>query len=136
MRTLPLVIVASVFSSLVLAAERESKGVDAPGKTLHAFFEAEWDYSMEQNPTRASALGDRRWNDRWDDDSLEANQRQEEHAKDALQRLTKMDRTKLSPGDQLNYDLFRKRLEQDIAGFKFRMNLLPINQRGGIQTAD
>ena len=43
---------------------------------------------------------------------------------------------KLSPEDQLNYDLFKKDLEEDIAGFKFRRYLLPINQRGGIQTAD
>ena len=60
----------------------------------------------------------------------------EEHTKDALERFGKIDRAKLSPADQLNYDLFKKDLEEDIAGFKFRRYLLPINQRGGIQTAD
>ncbi len=71
-----------------------------------------------------------------DDDSLEANQKQQEHAKAALLQLTKVDRAKLSPADRLNYELFKKRLEQEIAGFRFRMHLVPINQRGGIQTAD
>ncbi len=105
-------------------------------KALHRFFDAEWDYELEQNPTRASSLGDRRWNDRWDDDSLEAIQKREAHTKETLERLQKIDRTNLSPADQLNYDLFQKDLEQDIAGFPFRRYLLPINQRGGIQTAD
>src|SRR5437899_876334 len=38
-------------------------------RTLHALFDRTWDYEMEQHPTRASSLGDRRWNDRWGDDS-------------------------------------------------------------------
>ncbi|HEV3408737.1 MAG TPA: DUF885 family protein, partial [Chthoniobacterales bacterium] len=118
------------------ASPSPSPAANETAKALHAFFEAEWDYQMEQNPVRASTLGDRRWNDRWEDDSLEAQRKREEHAKDALARFGKIDRAKLSPADQLNYDLFKKNLEQDIAGFRFRMYLLPINQRSGIQTRD
>ncbi|HSH39864.1 MAG TPA: DUF885 domain-containing protein [Chthoniobacterales bacterium] len=106
------------------------------GKALHALFDAEWEYTMEQNPTWASSLGDRRWNDKWPDMSLEAIRKREDRTRDALQRLAKIDRSKLSPADQLNYDLFKKDLEADIEGFKFRMYLLPIDQRGGIQTED
>ncbi|MDQ6913436.1 MAG: DUF885 domain-containing protein, partial [Verrucomicrobiota bacterium] len=127
---------ATFLLTLVLAAARIVSAEDDTAKTLHAFFDAEWDYQMEQNPTRASSMGDRRWNDRWDDDSLDAIHKREDHAKDVLQRFGKIDRAKLSVADQLNYDLFKKNLEQDIAGFRFRMYLLPINQRGGIQTAD
>lgn len=117
------------------AAAQEKPNADA-AKTLHAFFEAEWNYEMEQNPTQASSLGDRRWNDRWPDRSLEAIRKREEHATGALARLNKIDRGKLSPVDQLNYDLFKKDLETDIEGFKFRTYLMPINQRGGVQTLD
>jgi uncharacterized protein (DUF885 family) len=106
------------------------------GKPLHEFFDAEWNYEMEQSPVRASSMGDRRWNDRWGDQSLEAIRKREEHAKDALIRLKKFDRAQFSPADQLNYDLFKKGLEQDIEGAKFRSYLMPINQRGGIQTLD
>jgi uncharacterized protein (DUF885 family) len=106
------------------------------GKALNEFFEAEWNYEMEQSPARASSMGDRRWNDRWGDQSLEAIHKREQHEVDALARLKKMDRAQLSPADQLNYDLFQKDLEQDIEGSKFRSYLMPINQRGGIQTLD
>src|ERR1700716_2967867 len=95
---------ATFLLTIVFAATRILSAEDDTAKTLHAFFDAEWDYQMEQNPTRASSMGDRRWNDRWDDDSLDAYGKREEHAKDALQRLSKFDRAKLSPADQLNYD--------------------------------
>ena len=62
------------------------------GKALNEFFEAEWNYEMEQSPARASSMGDRRWNDRWGDQSLEAIRKREEHATDALARLKKFDR--------------------------------------------
>jgi uncharacterized protein (DUF885 family) len=106
------------------------------GKALNEFFEAEWNYDMEQSPARASSMGDRRWNDRWGDQSLEAIRKREEHANAELERLKKFDRAQLSAADQLNYDLFKKDLEQDIEGAKFRSYLMPINQRGGIQTLD
>ena len=65
-------------------------------------------YAMEQNPTWASSLGDRRWNDRWPDMSLEAIGKREDARATRSQRLGKIDRAKLSPADQLNYDLFKK----------------------------
>ncbi len=136
MKTLLSFVAASLAAVTAFGAEPTPAQSNPAAKALDAFFEAEWDYAMEQNPTRASSLGDRRWNDRWDDDTLEANQKREDHAKDVLLRLARLDRAKLSRADQRNYDLFKKRLEQEIAGFKFRMHLLPINQRGGIQTAD
>jgi uncharacterized protein (DUF885 family) len=115
---------------LALAENKEA------GKALNEFFESEWNYEMEQSPSRASSMGDRRWNDRWGDQTLEAIHKREEHAIVALERLKKFDRTQLSAADQLNYDLFKKDLEQDIEGAKFRSYLMPINQRGGIQTLD
>lgn len=117
------------------AAFAETKNADA-GKALNAFFDSEWDYEMEQSPARASSMGDRRWNDRWGDQSLEAIRKREEHVTEALARLKKFDRARLSPADQLNYDLFKKDLETDIEGSKFRTYLMPINQRGGVQTLD
>jgi len=119
------------------SASAQSQSSPSPaGKTLNDFFESEWNYEMEQNPTRASSLGDRRWNDRWGDRSLEAIRKDEEHTADALARLTKIEPAQLSPADRLNYDLFKKDLETDIEGAKFRAYLMPVNQRGGPQTLD
>ena len=42
-------------------------------------------------------------------------------------------RSKLNVTDQLNYDLFRKNQEDSIEGDRFKQELLPINQMGGVQ---
>lgn len=136
MRSITIPFVSTLITLLPLAAfAAEPKETEA-GKALNAFFEAEWEYEMEQSPVRASFMGDRRWNDRWGDSSLEAIRKREAHAIEALARLKKFDRAKLSPANQLNYDLFQKDLETDIEAAKFRTYLMPITQRGGLQTLD
>jgi uncharacterized protein (DUF885 family) len=107
-----------------------------PARTLHALFDAEWEYAMRESPTWASTLGDRRYNDRWDDLSLAAVERRHQHDIDTLAQLKTIDRARLTPADQLNYDLFKKQYETEIEGHKFRWYLVPLNQRGGIQTED
>ena len=106
------------------------------GAKLHSFFKAEWDYLMEQAPTWASQLGDRRWNDKWEDPGLAATARRLEHTRDALARLRKIDRGMLIPADQLNYDLYAQQCEIHLEGSKFRGELTPLTQRDGIQLAD
>ena len=103
---------------------------------LRQLFAAEWDYEMEQNPTRASSLGDRRWNNRWADVSMAAITARHEHNRQVLARLKAINRSRLSAADQLNYDLFQKEYESRIEENAYRWHLVPINQRGGIQTAN
>ncbi len=103
---------------------------------LHALFDREWDYQMQQHPTRASSLGDRRWNDRWADDSLANIEARYRHTLAVLDELKRIDRARLSPPDQLNYDLFQRQLETAAQGHQFHWYLVPLNQRGGIQTAN
>src|SRR5215813_142230 len=105
-------------------------------KALHELFTTEWDYEMQQHPEEASNLGDRRWNDRWTDESLDAHAKRYQHNQEVLVRLRKIDRGALSSAEQLNYDLFQKRYEDRVEGYKFHWFLLPLNQREGIQTID
>ncbi|HYL94085.1 MAG TPA: DUF885 domain-containing protein, partial [Alphaproteobacteria bacterium] len=111
-------------------------GQNASSKALHDLFATEWEYELQQDPEQASSLGDYRWNDRWADESLEAYARRYQHTREVLAKLAKIDRASLSPADQLNYDLFKKRHERAIEGQKFHRYLVPLDQRGGIQTQD
>jgi uncharacterized protein (DUF885 family) len=112
------------------------KTANAVTRELYALFDSEWEYDMQQHPTHASSLGDRRWNDRWEDLSPAAIEGRYQHSVATLEKLKRMDRAQLSPADQLNYDLFRQRYEMGVEGHKFHWYLIPLNQRGGIQTAD
>ena len=118
------------------AASAQDPGVVDATKALHELFAAEWDYQMEQHPTWASTLGDRRWNDRWGDNSLDAIVRRHEHNREVIVKLASVNRAALSPADQLSYDLFKKRYETDIEGFQYRWYLLPLNQLGGVHTVN
>ena len=105
-------------------------------KKLHELFASEWDYQLEQYPTWASRLGDRRWNDRWGDRSLDAIDKRYSHNMEVLTKLRAMDRDALSSPDNLNYDLFLNDYQIEVEGHQFRWYLIPLNQLGGVQTAD
>jgi uncharacterized protein (DUF885 family) len=127
-----------LFLTIVVSTSfcQKPAGELAAHKQLHQLFTTEWDYTMQHSPEEASELGDRRWNDQWSDESLQAHAAEFQHAKDVLVRLAKLNRASLSPADQLNYDLFKKDYEMGIEGYKYRRFLVPLNQRGGIQTQD
>src|SRR5437588_10653837 len=120
----------TLFLALLVTRVALAENKDA-GKALNEFFESEWNYEMEQSPVRAASMGDRRWNDRWGDQSAEATQQREEHAIAALEPVKNFDRTQLSAADQLNYALFKRDLEHDIEGAKCRSSLVPMHQPVG-----
>ena len=112
-----------------------SKSNDAAAR-LHALFQREWDYDMEQNPTRASEMGDRRWNDRWPDVSLAAIQKRHQHDLGVMDEIKAIDRSQLSREDQLSYDMFQEQYATAVEGFQYHWYLIPFYQREGIQLSN
>lgn len=118
------------------AAAPAAAGENEAARALHRFFDEEWERSLRESPETASYRGDRRYNDRWTDLSLDAIARREAADRDALERLRQIDRSRLSPADRLNYDVFAWQLERDVERQKYREYLRPLSQRGGVQTAN
>lgn len=104
-----------------------------PAEKLHQLFELYWRRTMEEHPEAATYNGFPGQNDRWTDYSLPAIARRKARAGDPLEVLKTIDRSALSPADQLNYDLFRREIEQEAEATRFPRELLPINQMGGVQ---
>jgi len=125
-----------VFVLLALASGGHAIPQANATKALHDLFAAAWDQQMQEDPERASELGDRRWNDRWMDRSPEAYARRNAVNQEVLAKLAKIDRKSLSKTDQLNYDLFQKRYLDRIEQYKVRWFLMSFNQREGPQTSD
>jgi uncharacterized protein (DUF885 family) len=131
MRSWPFVLLLFTLGAAAQAAQRPEGS-----KTLHDLFAAAWDSDMQEKPEEASELGDRRWNDRWTDKSLEAYARRDRRNRELLAQLAKIDRKGLSKTDQLNYDLFEKRYLDRLEQYKFHWFLMSFNQREGPQTID
>src|SRR2546425_12280521 len=72
-------------------------------------------------------------NARWTDYSLEAIARRTRELNDPLNVLQTIDRAKLGPTDQLNYDLFRRNLTVALEESRFPGELMAITQLDGVQ---
>jgi uncharacterized protein (DUF885 family) len=104
--------------------------------SFHNILDSDWQHYLEQNPEIASAQGDRRYNDRWSDLSLKAIQASQQYDLGLLRELRGIDRARLSPVDQINFDLFRRFVQDRVDEDAYHLYLIPVNQRGGIQTLD
>ena len=103
---------------------------------LHQIFEDSWNEDMRQSPVWASMLGDRRFNDQWQDLSEAAVEHRSELNAAVLKRLESIDLESLCKADRVNYDLFFQAYSERAAAAEHPTHLMPISQRGGIQTLD
>jgi uncharacterized protein (DUF885 family) len=96
--------------------------------------EEHWEARLANNPLETSRNGDRRFNDQWTDQSLEAIAERHDQAKEFLQRVYAIDRDALSTDDQLNHELFRRQMQDAVDKYQFGGYLMPFAHRGGIQS--
>jgi prolyl oligopeptidase len=122
-----------VFAAGVLAAQC---ALAAATEDFHALLDEAWEFYLVENPMVASRAGDRRYNTEWRDRSLDAIQRRHLQRRDFLRRVYAIDKTTLSEADQLNYELFRRDLQQRVDAHQFNGYLMPFSQRGGVQNLD
>src|SRR5262249_29839626 len=109
---------------------------DNAAQQLHSLFDRDWEYQMQHDPVNASALGDRRWNDLWPDVSLNSQREQFQNGRQELQELQAIDRGKLSPEDQLNYDVFEYNVKDYVESEQYKWYLVRTNTFSGIQTVE
>jgi prolyl oligopeptidase len=105
---------------------------------LTALLDRDWQQTLNDYPTYASYLGmgDKSHHTRWADESLDAILARQQQSQKTLSELADINRNALSAAQQVNYDLFRWQLEMDIKSHPFNVHLIPISQRGGVQTLD
>jgi prolyl oligopeptidase len=114
-----------------------SFAVDADAETDFAtLLDEHWEWQLANSPMMASMIGDRRYNDQWQDQSLDAIQRRHQDTREFLRRAYAIDRSALSDADQLNYELFRRQLQDDVDLHQFSGYLLPFFHRGGVQNLE
>ena len=101
---------------------------------LDAFFEAIFQRSLDRSPTRQSALGIRRDQDKWDDIS-EARELEDHKLREADHAaLKRFDAAKLSPQAALSLRMFARSTELALRDFKWRYHDYVMTQMGGMHT--
>ncbi|MDH4055673.1 MAG: DUF885 domain-containing protein [Gammaproteobacteria bacterium] len=98
-----------------------------------ALLEEHWEAHLTNDPLGASMNGDRRFNDRWTDLSAGAIEERHLQNREFLRRVYALDPSALSVDDQLNYELFRRQMQDAVDEHQFKDFLLPFSHRGGIQ---
>ena len=131
MKVLPAAMLAVALFVAACGNEKVESPADVtdPTVSLHALFDEFFERGLELNPTRASRIGDYRYNDQFAN-SIGPEYREASRQLDEtfLARLLEIDRGQLSRQDQLSYDMFQLNREQSLEGERFPAHLQPINQ--------
>lgn len=103
---------------------------------FNTLLDEHWEWTLVNSPVMASTMGDRRFNQDWSDQSLSAIEKRHAGARDFLRRVYAIDKNALSADDQLNYELFRRQLQDEVDEHQFNAFLIPFQHQGGIQNLD
>ena len=110
----------------------QQSSLEARRKSLNDLLAERWEYTMRNNPVYASILGDKRWNDKLDDASQEAIDRDLAETKKFLARFEAIDTAGFPQQEQLNKTLMMRDLKMDLEGARFKPWEMPVSQFGGL----
>ena len=100
---------------------------------LAQLFRVNWEYVMTEFPEFATYVGYPGQNTRWTDNSLQAIERRKRELEEPLAVVKTIRRDRLSPPNRLNYDLFRRGVEEQIEGTRFKDEYFAVTQLDGVQ---
>lgn len=126
---------ALAFSIPVVAQNTQPASTQqaAPQKSaeLHSIIDAYWAYNLEQYPEFASSLGVDDSQGRVTDQSLEAEDKRVDKAKQWLVQLDKLDQDSLSEDDKTNYGILRRSLAEQVEASTYGQRTINFTNRSG-----
>jgi uncharacterized protein (DUF885 family) len=117
----------------VIAAAQSSPSLESRRKALDDLLAEQWEYRLRTSPLFASFLGDKRWNDKLDDRSQEAIEKDLQEAQKFLARFEAIDTSGFPEQEALNKILMVRDLQMQLEGARFKPWEMPVNQENGIQ---
>ncbi len=98
---------------------------------LKSLLDDSWEFGLQESPTFATHVGDYRFNDKLSRETIADQERRLATMREFLARWNAIDRAALHKSDRINYDIFGRILQNDIAESGFEMYLMPISNRWG-----
>ena len=102
-----------------------------PTALLHQLFHDEWEARLQNDPTFATYVGDRRFNHLLPVVTDEARLSWQAALRGFRQRQGQIERAALPASEQLNYDIFARLLDDEIAELGFHAYRMPISRVDG-----
>jgi len=125
-----IIIVLIIIGSLAVVGVANAADSKAD-QTFSKLLEAHWAWTLEQNPTFATSLGVRDYDDRLSDLSLAAYDAGVTQATDFLNQLADVDLTALSEDNQLNHALLKLDLSNQVEAANHGGKYQILTNRGG-----
>src|SRR5947209_6788754 len=126
-------IAAGLFCGIMVSAMGWAQSdVEARRKALNDLLVDRWEYTMRTSPIYASILGDKRYNDKLDDFSQEAIEKDLAEDRKYLSRFETIDTAGFSEQDVLNKELMVRDLRMSLEGARFKGWEMPVSQFGGV----
>jgi uncharacterized protein (DUF885 family) len=101
---------------------------------LNDLFKREWETRLREDPFLATSVGRHEYDDRLPSVTFAELRREDEADKAFLAELLAIDRSRLAAEEQVNYDIFRRQLENRIAGFDLGDYQMPFNADSGFHS--
>jgi uncharacterized protein (DUF885 family) len=94
-------------------------------RQFREYLQQDWKQWMHEYPQMATGIGFPGENRHWDDHSPAGLTARENHLRESLVELKKINRAELAPSERLNYDLYRELLETTGEGLQYGYDPLP-----------
>jgi uncharacterized protein (DUF885 family) len=128
-------LVAFVFGTVAASAQPKAAGsVESRLAAQNALFDESWQTDLKLSPTRATAVGDYRYNDKLGDNSLAAIAQRHEINAGFLARIKAISPEGFSEEDRTSHDLFLRNLQEGMDDYDLKDYEMPVNAQGGIHT--
>ena len=126
---------------LVLSTAVQTAVAQGPAKSVaenvaaqNALFEDYYQSGLKNSPLRATGVGDYRYNDKLDDESLAAVAREHAEADAFLARLRAIPTTGMGDTDLLSHELLERQIVRGDVNYELKNYEMPVNQQNGIHT--
>src|SRR5271170_3070928 len=115
------------------SAQQSQSSVESRRKALNDLLAEQWEYKLSTNPLFASFLGDKRWNDKLDDFSQEAIEKDVRETQKFLTRFEAIDTSGFPEQEALNKVLMVRDLQMLLEGARLQFWEMPVSQQSGVQ---
>jgi uncharacterized protein (DUF885 family) len=128
-----LALLACLLSPAVASAQA-AEARTGEAKRLYDLFDREWENRLREDPFTATSVGRHEYDDRLPSMTPVDLKRRDEQTRAFLAELDAIDRSKLTPEDQVNADIFRAQLEDRVQGYRFGDYQMPFNADSGFHS--